>query len=202
MTEKLQERVGAIFAGSIRLHEQSAEQLTDRIVLAACQVAARIRGGGRIYLLGNGGSAADALHWAAEMVGRFTRNRPGIPALALVDNPAVVTALANDFGYERVFARQIETLAGPADVVIAISTSGASPSVLAGLRAAADRGCLRIGLTGLGGGAMADLVNTLLDVPSTETARIQEIHALLGHILCELLEDVLFSQSPGDEPAR
>jgi D-sedoheptulose 7-phosphate isomerase len=158
----------------------------------ARETAARVRRGGRIYLFGNGGSAADAIHWSGELMGRFSLDRPGIPAIALATNPAVVTAVANDYDFTQVFARQLDALARSDDVVVAISTSGRSPNVLNALRRVRDRGCFRVGLTGAAGAEMADLVDVLFTVPSPSTPRIQEIHALLGHVICELVEADLY----------
>ena len=190
----MKQRIEAIFAESRLVQEAAAAALAGRIEEVVRDTVVRLRRGGRIYLLGNGGSAADALHWAGELMGRFLVNRPGIPAVALVDNPSVLTAVANDLGYEAIFARQLDTLARPDDVVFAISTSGASPNILAALRAVEGRGCLRVGFTGAGGGVLGPLVDVLFDVPSRSTPRIQEVHALLGHILCELIEAEMYGE--------
>jgi D-sedoheptulose 7-phosphate isomerase len=194
MEPGMKQRIEALFAENREVAQAAAAAFPERLEQVVRETVDRLRRGGRIYLLGNGGSAADALHWAGELMGRFGFDRPGIPALALVDNPSVITAVANDLGYEAVFARQLDTLARLEDVVVAISTSGNSPNVLAALQAIEGRGCLRVGLTGAGGGAMAALVDVLFDVPSRSTPRIQEIHALLGHILCELIESELYGK--------
>lgn len=147
--------------------------------------------GNKIFFLGNGGSAADALHLAAELVGRFEQERRALPALALTENASNVTAIANDYSYEAVFARQIEALGKPGDVAVGISTSGKSPNVLAALRSAKKLGIITVGMTGQSGNAMGALVDYCICVPSSRTARIQEAHILIGHILCEIVERYL-----------
>jgi D-sedoheptulose 7-phosphate isomerase len=162
--------------------------LPDAVVEAVELLARALEGGGKLLLFGNGGSAADATHVAAEFVGRFLLERPAAAALSLSDNASAVTAIANDYGFETVFARQIEALGRPGDAAIAISTSGASPNVLAGLRTARERGLHTIGLIGARGVSLADYVDVLLAVPSDSTPRIQEAHTLIAHVLCELVE--------------
>jgi D-sedoheptulose 7-phosphate isomerase len=157
-------------------------------VRAADVIAGALRGGSKLLVFGNGGSAADATHLAAEFVGRFLVDRRALPALSLSDNASAVTAIANDYGYERVFARQIEALGDGGDVVLAISTSGRSANVLAGVEAARARGLATIGLTGGDGGTLASLVDICLTVPSDSTPRIQEGHTVIVHVLCELAE--------------
>ena len=151
-----------------------------------CEAA--IAAGGKIVLFGNGGSAADAQHIATELTIRFTVNRPAIPALALTTDTSALTACANDLGFDQIFARQVEALVRKEDAVIGISTSGRSPNVLAGLRCAREKGAATIGLTGGSGGDMGSVCDVVLVAPSSVTARIQEIHILLGHLLCEALE--------------
>jgi D-sedoheptulose 7-phosphate isomerase len=141
-----------------------------------------------VLLFGNGGSAADATHIAAELVGRFLAERRAVPALSLSDNASAVTAIGNDYGYERVFARQVEAHAGPDGVALGISTSGTSANVLAGLAAARECGLATIGLTGADGGPMRGESDICIEVPSSATPRIQEAHTLVAHILCELVE--------------
>ena len=138
---------------------------------------------------GNGGSAADAQHWAAEIVGRFQKERPGMAALALTTDTSILTAIGNDYGYERIFARQVEGLGREGDVLVGISTSGNSGNVLAAIEMARTKGIRVIGFTAKGGGKMAGLCDVLLDVPSENTARTQEIHEIMGHIICELVEE-------------
>ena len=147
-----------------------------------------LEGGGKILLFGNGGSAADAQHFAAELVGRYLKERPGLPALALSTDTSALTAIGNDYGFDRVFARQVEALARPGDAAVGISTSGNSPNVLEGLREARRRGCRTLALLGRDGGAIAPEVETALVYPAAETPRIQEAHAVLIHLLCALVE--------------
>jgi D-sedoheptulose 7-phosphate isomerase len=144
--------------------------------------------GGCIFWLGNGGSAADSQHLAAELVGRFERNRRGLPSVALTTDTSALTAIGNDYGFERIFARQVEALCRPGDLVIGISTSGNSPNVLAALQSARDIGAGTIGLSGSDGGRLKELSDLCLVAPSDNTARIQETHILVGHILCDIAE--------------
>jgi D-sedoheptulose 7-phosphate isomerase len=150
---------------------------------------AALHAGKKVLFFGNGGSAADAQHLAAELVVRFRQNRRALPGIALTTDTSILTAHSNDFGFESVFARQVEALAQPGDVVVGISTSGNSPSIMAGLKAAKAAGCVTICFTGAGGGACAPLADLVLHVPSDVTARIQECHMLVGHVLCDWVED-------------
>jgi D-sedoheptulose 7-phosphate isomerase len=163
----------------------------EPIVRAASAVIDCLRAGGKLILFGNGGSAADAQHIAAEFLGRYLLERRSLPAIALADNSASLSAIGNDYSFDQVFSRQIEGLCRPGDVAIAISTSGRSPNVLAGLVAAAARGAVTVGLTGEGGGQMRDLCDICVCFPSTQTPRIQEGHTLISHILCEIVEERL-----------
>ena len=147
---------------------------------------------GKVLFCGNGGSAADAQHLAAELSGRFYTDRPPLFAEALHVNTSYLTAVANDYGYERVFARMVDAAGRPGDVLVAISTSGNSASILNAIEKARDRGMTVIGLTGASGGLMAGLCDILLNVPSTDTPRIQEAHSLIGHVLCERVEKEMF----------
>lgn len=146
----------------------------------------------RLYLIGNGGSAADAQHIAGELVGRFKMNRRPLPAVALTTDTSVITALANDFGYDTCFARQIEALANPGDVILAFSTSGNSKGILSAVQIARDRGAIAIGFTGKDGGLLKDASDICLKIPSDNTPRIQECHITVGHILCSIVEKELF----------
>lgn len=150
--------------------------------------------GGKLLLAGNGGSAADAQHIAAEFVSRFAFDRPGLPAIALTTDSSILTAIGNDYGYEKLFERQIQALGRKGDVFIAYSTSGRSPNILAGLHKARASGLFCIGLTGAVGAEMTPLCDVLLRVPSSETAEIQQGHAVLGHILCGLVEQAVFGK--------
>jgi D-sedoheptulose 7-phosphate isomerase len=148
--------------------------------------------GNKVLLAGNGGSAADAQHIAGEFVSRFAFDRPGLSAIALTTDTSILTAIGNDYGYERLFARQVQAHGVKGDVFIAYSTSGKSPNIIAALEEARDRGLICIGMTGNRGGSMKDLCDYCLDVPSADTPKIQEGHAVLGHILCGLVERAIF----------
>lgn len=154
------------------------------------------KNGHRLYLIGNGGSAADAQHIAGELIGRFKMNRRPLPAVALTTDTSVMTALANDFGYDTCFARQVEALSGPGDVILVFSTSGNSRSILNAVQIARDRGAITIGFTGEDGGLLKDAVDICLKIPSASTPRIQECHITVGHILCSLIEKELFETAP------
>ena len=150
-----------------------------------------LRAGGRILWMGNGGSAADCQHLAAELVGCFERKRKGLASIALTTDTSILTSVGNDLGFERIFARQVEALCRPQDLLIGLSTSGNSRNVLAALEVAAGIGCLRAGLAGGSGGQLAAATDLCLVVPSSNTARIQEAHILIGHMLCDLIETAL-----------
>jgi D-sedoheptulose 7-phosphate isomerase len=174
---------------SVAVQERLTDpEVLDAVVAAADLVTAALRQGGKLIAFGNGGSAADATHIAAEFVGRFRLERRALPALSLTDNTSAVSAIANDYGYEQVFSRQIEAVGAPGDVALGISTSGRSPNVLAGLAAAREGGLSTIALSGGDGGPMAAAADVALVVPSSDTARVQEGHILLAHVLCELVE--------------
>ena len=153
---------------------------------------AALRAGRKLLFCGNGGSAADAQHWAGELVSRFNYDRPGLPAIALTTDSSILTAIGNDYGYDRVFARQVEALGVAGDVLVAISTSGNSPNVVAAIEAARARDIATIGFTGQGGGSMATLCDVCLRIPSASTPRIQEGHEVLGHALCAMIEAAIF----------
>jgi D-sedoheptulose 7-phosphate isomerase len=153
------------------------------------------RAGHKALFFGNGGSAADAQHLAAEFVGRYLRQRGPMPALALNANSSAVTAIGNDYGYDQVFARQLEALAAPGDVAVGISTSGNSANVIEAVRCARRMGLFTIALTGISGGRLRDLVHVLIAVPSDETPRIQECHILIGHALCDAVEQAATSET-------
>jgi D-sedoheptulose 7-phosphate isomerase len=169
----------------------------DVTVRAALEAAAgacllSLQSGGKILFAGNGGSAADAQHMAGEFVARFAFDRPGLAALALTTDTSILTAIANDYGYEQLFARQVQALGRRGDVLVVYSTSGRSPNILRALAVARAAGLVTVGLTGNRGGPMRDLCEHLLEVPSAETPRVQEGHLILGHILCGLVERSLF----------
>lgn len=174
-----------------------AGMLADEALLARVEAAAgacitALNNGGKVLLAGNGGSAADAQHIAGEFVSRFAFDRPGLPAIALTTDTSILTAIGNDYGYDKLFARQVQAHAQKGDVFIAYSTSGKSPNVIAALQEANNRGVVCIGMTGNRGGPMKELCDHYLDVPSGDTPKIQEGHAVLGHILCGVVERVLF----------
>jgi D-sedoheptulose 7-phosphate isomerase len=185
---------------AIKAFEESAEVKrrfvhahVDRIVQVAALIADAFRGGQKVLLFGNGGSSTDASHIAAEFVGRYKRERSPLPAIALGTDMAALTCIANDYDYTEIFARQVHAHGRKGDIAIAISTSGNSPNVLKGVEAAKSLGLITVAWTGGRGGKLAGLVDHSFVVPSTVTARIQESHITLGHVLCELIEERLFA---------
>jgi D-sedoheptulose 7-phosphate isomerase len=184
--------VRAQFEDSLRTKRVFLDEYADAVARAGEMLIASLRAGGKVLLFGNGGSAADAQHIAAEFVGRFVRQRDGLPAVALTTDTSALTAIANDFGYDDVFARQVRALGRRGDIAIAISTSGKSPSVLRAVEACKATGIRTIGLTGGDGGQLASAVDVPLVVTaSTLSARIQETHITIGHVLCELADAAL-----------
>jgi len=173
---------------SARIKQSFSDELLGRIAQFAEKSAEALRAGGKIVFFGNGGSAADALHLAAELVVRLRAERPGLAALALTTNPSVLTAAGNDYGFERIFSRQIESLVTHNDILVALSTSGNSPNVIRGLEAGRVRGAYLVAFTGETGGHLAKKVDLLLNVPSQDAQRIQECHITIGHIACSLIE--------------
>jgi D-sedoheptulose 7-phosphate isomerase len=181
-------RVRAIFAAAIALHERVAAADFAPVIEAANAIRASHRAGGKLLIFGNGGSAADAQHMAAELVNRLQRERAALAALALSTDTSILTSVANDYAFDRVFVRQIEALGRPGDVALGISTSGGSPSVVRALETARSRGLKTIALTGRTGGGAAAAADIHVNVPSDSTARIQEVHRTLIHAVCELVE--------------
>src|SRR5580692_3210658 len=175
---------------SARVKQSFSNELVERIAQFAEKSAAALRAGGKIVFFGNGGSAADALHLAAELVVRLSNDRKGLAALALTTNPSVLTAAGNDYGFEQIFSRQIESLVAPQDVLVALSTSGASANIVRGIEAGRARGAFLVAFTGETGGALAGKVDILLNVPSQDPQRIQEAHITIGHIACALIEQL------------
>lgn len=177
-------------------HQQLFHILETELTLPITRLAERLietfRIGNKLLIMGNGGSAADAQHFAGEIVSRFRMERPGLPAIALSTDTSIITAIGNDYGFERIFSRQIEALATPGDAVIGISTSGNSPNIRKALEAAQQAGCTTIGLLGKDGGNIKDLCDIPLIIPSNDTPRIQEAHIAIIHILCDLIEQGLF----------
>jgi D-sedoheptulose 7-phosphate isomerase len=174
------------------LRRAVAHACADQIQRAAAALEECLRRGNKVLTFGNGGSAADAQHFAAELIGRFRKERAPMPALALTTDTSALTAIGNDYGFGELFARQVRALAANADVVVAISTTGRSPNVVNGARAARTAGATTIAVTGGDGGELSDSVDIAIVVPSTDTARIQEVHIAVVHILCELIENTLF----------
>ncbi len=188
------ERVERIFADSIAAKRQFVSTHADAVVRAAEAMASALGNGRTILIFGNGGSAADAQHIAAEFTNRFEMERPPLAAVALTTDTSALTAIANDYSFDEVFEKQVKALGRTGDVAIGISTSGNSKNVVRALEAARDRGLVTIGLTGQGGGKMATLCDHVFRVPSGVTARIQETHITLGHSLCALVDEILYGQ--------
>ena len=179
---------------SLRVKAQFFEENKERIAYTAETIAHALRNGRKVLLFGNGGSAADAQHLAAELVGRFGPDRLPLRAISLSTDTSILTALANDYGYDKVFARQIQASGQAGDAAVAISTSGNSANVIEAIDVARSKGLFTVGFTGETGGKMKNHVEVLFCVPSRETPRIQETHILLGHILCELIDRQLFPE--------
>ena len=180
--------VKAVLDDAIALHRSVRDGDHGAVIAAAAAIRGSFASGGKLLIFGNGGSAGDAQHFATELVVRFERERAALPALALSADTSVVTAAANDYGFDRVFARQIEALGRPGDVAFGISTSGGSANVLRGIEAANARGLRTIALTGRDGGAVGPAAAVHINVPGDSTARVQEVHRTLLHVLCTLLE--------------
>jgi D-sedoheptulose 7-phosphate isomerase len=179
---------------SAALKIRLAEEATPTIVRAAAMITESLSAGGKVLLFGNGGSAADAQHLAAEFVGRFAMERKALPAIALTTDTSILTAVGNDYGYEHVFVRQVQALGRAGDVAIGISTSGKSPNVVEAIRVGGTMGLRTFALSGNDGGPLASAAEMAIVVPSRITARIQECHITLGHVLCELVEKALFHE--------
>jgi D-sedoheptulose 7-phosphate isomerase len=173
---------------SARVKQSFSGELIGRIAQFAEKSAAALRDGGKLVFFGNGGSAADALHLAAELVVRLRMERPGLAALALTTNPSVLTAAGNDYGFERIFSRQIESLVAKQDILVALSTSGNSSNIIRGVEAGRTRGAYLVAFTGETGGQLSGKVDLLLNVPSSDAQRIQECHITIGHIACGVIE--------------
>ena len=185
------EEIRRQLAESARVKQSFPDELVERISQFAEKSAAALRAEGKIVFFGNGGSAADALHLAAELVVRLRDERKGLAALALTTNPSVLTAAGNDYGFERIFSRQIESLVAANDLLVALSTSGNSPNILRGVEAGRARGAYLVAFTGETGGALAGKVDLLLNVPSRDPQRIQESHITIGHIACSVIEQLV-----------
>ncbi|MBN2057878.1 MAG: D-sedoheptulose 7-phosphate isomerase [Candidatus Saganbacteria bacterium] len=190
----MQEIIKKELQAGISLKQQVLNDLVPQIEQAAKIIIGALKKGNKIMLFGNGGSAADAQHLAGELVGRFLKDRSALPAIALSTDTSVLTCLANDFGYETVFARQIEALAKPGDIAFGLSTSGNSLNVMLALEKAEQIGCKTIGLLGKDGGKIAGKVDLALTVRSQATPRVQECHITIGHIICGLVEQEIFAK--------
>lgn len=187
----MQAAIHKMFRDSAEVKIRFADQYGPRIEAVARRMAEVLHRGGKLLFFGNGGSAADAQHLAAEFVNRFLRDRGALAAIALTTDTSALTSIGNDLGFDQVFSRQVEALGRPGDLVVAISTSGNSPNVLRAVEAARRLGCVTVGFTGGSGGRLAKAVDEAFVVPSAETPRIQETHITLGHALCALVEDLL-----------
>jgi D-sedoheptulose 7-phosphate isomerase len=176
-------------ADSVALKQRFFDERGPFLLELGERIGAALLGGARLLAFGNGGSASDAQHFVAELVGRLARSRRALSAIALSTDPSVVTAIGNDLGFDAVFRRQVEAHGRPGDVALAISTSGRSPNVLEGARAARELGLRTVGLTGNGGGPLAALVDDLVDVPHADTQRIQEVHIMVLHVLAQAVEE-------------
>jgi D-sedoheptulose 7-phosphate isomerase len=190
----MKEKILAEFKESIAVKEKFLESHCDTIIEAARAIAHTFSDGNKLLLFGNGGSASDASHIAAEFVNRFKRERPGLPAIALNTDMAILTSIANDYDYSDVFSRQLKSLAVEGDMVVAITTSGQSPNVLKALEVARRKKLKSVVLTGAKGEKLASKATYAFIVPSDNTPRIQETHITLGHVLCLMVEEILFEQ--------
>lgn len=179
-------------SAQVKLQFIQNEENVGKIMEAAKRIITAYRKGNKVLLFGNGGSACDASHLAAELVNRYKKDREGLPAIALATDMAVVTSISNDYDYTDLFSRQIKAIGHKGDIAIAISTSGNSPNVLKAVQVAKEKGLITIGFAGKDGGKLAGLVDYSFIIPSNNTARIQEAHITLGHLLCELIEDEMF----------
>jgi D-sedoheptulose 7-phosphate isomerase len=186
----------AIVEESARLKREFFEAEADSVLEAGRMLVTALSSGGKVLVFGNGGSAADAQHFAAELVGRYQRDRRGLPAVALTTDSSILTAVGNDFGFGAVFARQVEALGRRGDLLVALTTSGRSPNVLEAIRAARKKGMRVGGMTGLAGAAFARRCDACLVVPSRDTPSIQEVHLVVGHLCCERAEAAAMKRRP------
>ena len=178
--------------------KQIEEELQGQIVLTAGRLIETLKIGNKLLIMGNGGSAADAQHFSGEIVSRFRMERPGLPAIALSTDTSIITAIGNDYGFERIFSRQVEALAAPGDALIGISTSGNSANILKAMEVGRQAGCSTIGLLGKDGGAIKAACDIALIIPSDDTPRVQEGHITVIHIICDLIEQGLFGRFAGE----
>jgi len=185
------ETVSAVLHESANIKTQLAREQAGTIVVVIEAVVTALAAGRTIFFFGNGGSAADSQHLAAEVVGRFTLERRALPAIALTTDTSILTSIGNDYGFDRIFIRQLQGLGRPGDVAVGLSTSGNSPNVLLAMEAAREQGLVTVALTGKSGGELAERVHFCLRVPSTDTARIQESHITVGHLICQGVDEAL-----------
>lgn len=181
-----------IILQSLEEHQEVIEKLKSleyEIAVFGEKMTAALKSGNKVLIMGNGGSAADSQHIAAELVGRYKTERKGLPAIALTTDTSILTSVGNDYSFENIFARQVEALAAEGDLVIAISTSGNSANIIAALAKAKEAGCYTVGLLGKGGGKIKELTDLPVIVPSDNTARIQECHILIAHMVCEIMDE-------------
>ena len=192
MIEYIKKQIEASYSTKIQIYED--ELLIKQIQKVAEQCINAYRGGNKTLIAGNGGSAADAQHIAGEFVSKFYFDRPALPSIALTTDTSILTAIGNDYGYEKLFSRQVEANGTKGDIFIGISTSGNSPNLIDAFKTCKSKGLFTVGLSGKAGGKMAPLCDICLKVPSNETPRIQEAHILIGHIICFLVENELFGK--------
>jgi len=190
----MKDKILKAFEESIEVKKKFAEENVDTIIEAAKVIADAFNKGKKLILFGNGGSATDASHIAAEFINRFQKERPGLPAISLNTDMAVITSIANDYDFSEVFAKQLKALSDEGDVVIAISTSGNSPNILKAMDVAKRRRLITIAFTGMKGDKFASKATYAFIVPSDKTPRIQETHITLGHVLCRMVEEILFEE--------
>ena len=188
----MQSTIKEEFSEHLKVSKKTMESIGKPIEIAAKLCIDSLKNGNKILIFGNGGSAADAQHIAAELVGRYKTERKGLSAIALTTDTSAITSIANDYGYLHVFDRQVEALANKGDVLIGISTGGTSANVISALKLANDLGCRTIGLSGKGGGEFNSLCDVNIIVPSEDTPRIQEMHIVIGHTICHLIEQSIF----------
>jgi D-sedoheptulose 7-phosphate isomerase len=179
------------FLSHLEVINLTIETMQEKLVLASLLVVETLKNGNKVLLCGNGGSAADAQHIAAELVGRYKSNRRGFPAIALTTDSSILTSIGNDYGYDKIFDRQVEALANKGDLIIGISTSGNSQNIVNALKLGKELDCKTLGFSGSKGGVMNELCDINLIVPSNDTPRIQEMHILFGHIICQIVDDEL-----------
>lgn len=188
----MRDKILKSFKDSIAVKQKFVDEYMETIIEVSRLIADTMNRGSKLLLFGNGGSACDASHIAAEFINRFQRERPAFPAIALNTDMAVLTSIANDYDYSTIFERQLKALAQEGDVVIAISTSGNSPNVIKAVETAARKGLKVVALTGAKGDKLASMSDYVFAVPSNDTARVQETHITLGHVLCQMVEEILF----------